>query len=105
MIRKLSILVIFIGFFGTKSFCSNSSFITPINLSEDTTSINLSYLFNSQIDSVICEIAYTLTHKNQILERAEAIKYCLKFISFNTTLKSLIKILYKKVRLNLYSGI
>ena len=67
MLRKLSILVIFIGFIGTKSFSSNSSFITPITLSEDTTSINLSYLFNSQIDSVSCEINYTLTPKNQIL--------------------------------------
>tara|TARA_S200000501_G_C20700684_1_gene689373 strand:+ start:551 stop:886 length:336 start_codon:yes stop_codon:yes gene_type:complete len=36
---------------------------------------------------------FIITDKNQILERAEAIKYCLKFISFNTTLKSLIKIL------------
>ena len=67
MLRKLSILVIFIGFIGTKSFSSNSSFITPITLSEDTTSINLSYLYNSQIDSVTCDIPYTLTPKNQIL--------------------------------------
>ena len=67
MLRKLSIVVIFIGFIGTKSFSSNSSFITPITLSEDTTSINLSYLFNSQIDSVSCEINYTLKSKNQIL--------------------------------------
>ena len=36
-------------------------------MSEDTTSINLSYLYNSQIDSVSCEINYTLKSKNQIL--------------------------------------
>ncbi len=67
MLRKLSSLVIFIGFIGTKSFSSTSSFITPITLSEDTTSINMSYIFNSQIDSVTCEMPYTLTPKNQIL--------------------------------------
>ena len=59
--------MMFMGFFGTKSFCSNSSFISPITLSVDTTSINLSYLFNSQIDSISCEIPHILTHKNQLL--------------------------------------
>ena len=67
MLRKLSVLVIFIGFIGTKSFCSNSSFITPITLSVDTTSINLSYFFNSEIDSISCQIPHILTPKNPIL--------------------------------------
>ena len=67
MLKKLSFIVFFIIFICTKSFSSNKYFITPITLSVDTTSINLSYLFNSMIDSVSCVIPHVLTDQNSIL--------------------------------------
>ncbi|MEC8610759.1 MAG: alpha-amylase family glycosyl hydrolase [Bacteroidota bacterium] len=67
MLRKLSVFVIFMGFIGTKLFGSSSSFITPITLSVDTTSINLSYFFNSPIDSITCEVPHSLTSQSSTL--------------------------------------
>ena len=67
MLRKISFILFLIGFIVTKSFGSNSSFITPITLSVDTTTINISYFFNSQIDSISCQIPHILTSKNRIL--------------------------------------
>ena len=67
MIRRLSFIIFFFIFICNKSFSSNSSFITPITLSIDTTSVNLSYFFNSVIDSVSCDIPHVLAAKNSIL--------------------------------------
>lgn len=67
MLIKKSILFLLLGLIGHKCYATNSSFVMPITLSVDTTSIDLSYFFKFEIDSISCEIPHTYFAENSKL--------------------------------------
>ena len=88
--KNKDLIIVFDGFC---ILCNNYvRWISKRNLSKNIffTNFDSQFIKKNYPNLKLGDTIFVITHKNQILKRSEAIKYCLKSVSLNENLKFLI---------------